>query len=136
MKKKGQASVELMLLMGIGIILVLGFAVAEVFYLDFTTSRKTSVEAQGLVQILKNEINLAAVAENGYTKTITLPSSIDGKDYDVIFNEREVTVTINIDGQQSDWVEVLLTHFDAAQSFDENTGDITITKEDNIVTLT
>ena len=89
-KKAGQAATEFMLFVGAGIFLLLLFTLIASFYLRFNTVQQDELTAQDLGNYLKDEINLAAMVENGYSRTIAIPNQLDGQDYSLYIGDTAI----------------------------------------------
>lgn len=103
--KKGQAATEFLFFVGIAIIVLMIYSAIAFNYLGLTFKRGESIEAQNLVDTIKNEINLAARVENGYNRDVNLPNTINGKDYTIEIEPRTVVVTF----EGNDYVSMLAT---------------------------
>ena len=94
MKRKGQVAVEFMLFVSMGVLLFVVFSIISVNYLQDIYQEKQNINGQDLVNIIRNEINLAGRAEEGYHREYRLPSDVGGLDYEVNIDKREASVEI------------------------------------------
>lgn len=92
--KKGQVAVEFMFFIGMGVLLFVIFSIISMNYLQNIYKDKQNIDAQGLTDILRNEINLAGRAENGYHTEYFLPPQVSGKDYILFIDGRELDITV------------------------------------------
>lgn len=90
--KKSQIGIEFLYFVVIAIILLLIYLGLSSNYLSLTSYRKDYLTAQNFLDKIRNEINLAGRVENGYIRIITFPSKINGKDYNIEVNGREVSI--------------------------------------------
>ena len=142
-KKAGQAATEFMLFVGAGIFLLLLFTLIASFYLRFNTVQQDELTAQDLGNYLKDEINLAAMVENGYSRTIAIPNQLDGQDYSLYIGDTAIAGgktgkrELLVEYAGNEYVESLAVDINSGMSITgANKRDtITIVKDNNQVTL-
>lgn len=79
--RKGQAAAEFLVFTGLAIALLIIFLIIGLYFIDLSIQRETVQTAEDLARVVKNEINLAAIVENGYTRDVDLPAKLKGDDY-------------------------------------------------------
>jgi len=136
---KGQAAIEFVTFVGVAIVLLMVFLGISIYYLGLSYQRETIQSAEDIAVLLKNEINLAATVENGYTRTVDLPSKIKGEDYFILVGKVATSekreIVINFKGVEV--VEQLAADIPAGVQFvqaESKTG-IKIKKSADIVTV-
>ncbi|MEK6835977.1 MAG: hypothetical protein AABX55_03055 [Nanoarchaeota archaeon] len=90
--KKSQVSTEFLFFVGIAMVILMIYLFISSNYFDIIARRKDNIAAQNLLEQTRNEINLAARVENGYTRTITLPENINGEAYEIDILNREIYI--------------------------------------------
>jgi hypothetical protein len=106
-EKKGQASIELIILVTIALVLLAGFTLIQFIQTKDIISAKKRIGAEDIAFKLKTELSLAGRVDPDYTRTFELPNDIAGKDYTIIFGENEVSVNVEITGQPSSHPKLL-----------------------------
>jgi hypothetical protein len=84
--KKSQMSLELALVIGFMLIVLtvfVSFISSKV--VDIKKEKDTKI-LQDLTNVIKSEIDLAAISENGYRRTFQLPPKLDGADYTIKYD--------------------------------------------------
>src|SRR3989338_5344936 len=129
--KKSQAAIEFVIFVGVAVLVLMAYFWISNNYINMTYKQREIISGSDLVKELKNEINLAARVENNYNRHFKLPLSINGLDYSVSVNGREVAVTIGDD----EYVGLLSVEIEDEKKF--NSGEtILITKSEDKVSLT
>ena len=129
--KKSQAAIEFVIFVGVAVLVLMAYFWISNNYINMTYKQREIISGSDLVKELKNEINLAAMVENNYNRHFKLPLSINGLDYSVSVNGREVAVTIGDD----EYVGLLSVEIEDEKKF--NSGEtILITKSEDKVSLT
>lgn len=137
---KAQAAVEFVTFVGVAIVLLMLFLGVSIYYLNLSYQREIVQSAEDLSRLIKNEINLAAVVENGYSRDVDLPAQIKGKDYLIMVGEASTSekreVVINFEGVEV--VEQLAVDIPSGVQFtlaEAKTG-VRIRKSADVVTVT
>lgn len=82
--KKGQGAIEFMIIFGVILVFfVLFFAIIKGNHSD-KNKEKIDTLLRNVALDLRDEINIAASASEGYTRNFTLPNNVLGNDYTVI----------------------------------------------------
>tara|TARA_Y100000310_G_C20649522_1_gene798573 strand:- start:694 stop:1122 length:429 start_codon:yes stop_codon:yes gene_type:complete len=127
LKKRSQSSTEFMVFIGIAIIIMGAYLAVAHNYLNLTYKQRDIISGQDLAKQIKNEINIASRVEDGYTRTLTLPSQIGNKQYTLSTSGREVIVKL----EGVDYVELLTININ--ENIDEDSFEqgeiIKITKD-------
>lgn len=92
--EKGQATIEFLSIFGI---LMLFFIVAYYFIAseyNYVASDKRFFLSSRLAKEIKQEIDLCLYVEEGYRREYTLPPSLDGEQFRVVFSNHSVSVTV------------------------------------------
>jgi hypothetical protein len=131
--KKGQVTFEFMFFIGMGVLLFVIFAIISVNYLQDSYKQKQNINGQDLVDIIRNELNLAGRAENGYHREYQLPSDLGGLDYNIqiVTGAREVAIGTD----NTDYVGKLSTDVTKDLSSCIPGKKLILTKEDGEVKL-
>ncbi|MBU2634331.1 MAG: hypothetical protein KJ674_03730 [Nanoarchaeota archaeon] len=124
--KKSQASMELMLFVGIGLIILI---IYFTFFFTQTTNYNLEKEkrlGQDILEKVKTEIELAEEVNNGYSRTFILPPTLNGISYNITIQNKELL----IDTPNFNFIELI----------PEVTGNIQknqniIKKEENVIYL-
>ena len=90
--KNSQVGIEFMHFVGIAVFILLIYLILSSNYISFTSYRKDVLTAQNFLEELRNEINLAGRVENGYSRIIKLPKQLNGKDYEMKIEGREIYI--------------------------------------------
>ena len=123
--KKSQVSIEFVFFVGAAFVLLLIYLIISYNYLDLTFKRKDILSSIDILEILRNEINLASRVENSYVRIITIPSKINNQEYNLGINNRE----INVNFQGVDYARLLATN---ASLDRKSTGELYIKPGDKI----
>ena len=131
--KNAQVSIEFMTFIGVAIFLLLIFTGVVVYYMSITGKQQAAESAGGLVLTLKSEINTASMVENNYERKIRLPGQLDGKNYALAINNREVTIGYG----GNEYSEIVATNIASGVNAGENDLKrfLKITKKDNAISL-
>jgi len=100
MVKKGQASIEFIILIGVVLFFFLTFS----FFIQSNVAKK-SQERQNLILkdvalTVQDEINLASKSSDGYYRTFELPEKIVNQDYEINLTEG-VVYARTVDGKNA-----------------------------------
>lgn len=88
MKKcKAQVAIEFVTFVGISIVLLMIFLGISAYYLKLSYERESVQTAEDLARLVKNEINIAAFVENGYSRDVDLPAKLKGEDYSILIGK-------------------------------------------------
>lgn len=121
--KKSQVSTEFLFFVGIAMVILMIYLFISSNYFDVIAKRKDNIAAQNLLEQIRNEINLAARVENGYIREIALPVTINGKNYTIGLQGREVYINF----QGNAFSKLLATDVDVEGVLSSG-NDLTITK--------
>ncbi|MBN2566630.1 hypothetical protein JXB02_00920 [Candidatus Woesearchaeota archaeon] len=81
MERKGQISLEYMILIGVSMLVLVLFLVSiGSTYVDLS-NEKERAKVTDLAYMIQNEINLAAQVRSGYERVFVLPADLDGINY-------------------------------------------------------
>ncbi len=86
-KRKGQISIEFMVALVMGMLVVLGLLIIFGNKLHDLNLEKKQNDAQAILFILQEEADYAKGAEDEYTRTFSLPLTIDGIPYELNLTE-------------------------------------------------
>ena len=103
--KKSQVSLEFLYFVGAALFILIIYLFITSNYFNIIAARKDNIAAQNLLEQTRNEINLAGRVENGYTRKITLPDTINLKDYTINLQGREIYITF----KNNDYSKILST---------------------------
>ncbi len=81
---KSQVAIEFVTFVGIAIVLLMVFIGISAYYLNLSYERESVQTAEDLARLVKNEINIAAFVENGYSRNVDLPAKLKGGDYTIL----------------------------------------------------
>ena len=84
---KGQVAIEFITFVGIAIVLLMVFLGISAYYLKLSYERESVQTAEDLAKLVKNEINIAAFVENGYSRNVDLPAKLKGEDYSILIGK-------------------------------------------------
>ena len=90
--KKSQIAIEFAYFVGVAIVILLFYLGLSSTFFSFNSSRRNDLSAQNFLEEIRNEINLAGRVEDGYSKIIKFPKQINGKDYLMEINGREIYI--------------------------------------------
>ena len=90
--KKGQASIELILLVSVALFLLTGFIMIEFIQTKDIISAKKRLGSEDIAQKLKTEISVAGRIKPYYSREFELPESIGGHEYRVVFGTNEIAI--------------------------------------------
>ena len=82
--KRGQVGLEFMLVTGVAFFTLIIFVVVLSHITAVKQEEKAMYMAEDLVLSLKQEINFASNAEQGYFRLLDLPNTIEGYSYEII----------------------------------------------------
>lgn len=80
---KGQSTFEFLILVGIGLVAVTVFSALSLNDLISLQTKKETFLVRDTAAQLQNEIILAAVVEDGYSRSFEVPSTLNGVEYNV-----------------------------------------------------
>jgi len=95
MQKRGQISVEFIMLFGMMFfvfILVLG---AVIYYSQIKMRESSYIALEDLAYKIKGEVELASEVNDGYQRTFTIPSEINFKEYNLSVTNFELTIKLD-----------------------------------------
>ena len=81
MDSKAQVSAEFFILMGFVFLIAVAFEIASIGQLNDFRLQKENDAVQDLALKLQKEVILAASVEDGYSRTFTIPASLDSINY-------------------------------------------------------
>ena len=84
---KGQVAIEFITFVGIAIVLLMVFLGISAYYLKLSYERESVQTAEDLAKLVKNEINIAAFVENGYSRNVDLPAKLKREDYSILIGK-------------------------------------------------
>lgn len=84
---KAQVAIEFITFVGIAIVLLMVFLGISAYYLKLSYERESVQTAEDLARLVKNEINIAAFVENGYSRNVDLPAKLKGEDYSILIGK-------------------------------------------------
>jgi hypothetical protein len=82
-KRDGQIAIEFLLLMGVAFAVIIVFLIVAMSLFQNTTETKTYSSVDDLGKALQQEFLLAAQLEDGYTREINLPLTLNGLTYNI-----------------------------------------------------
>lgn len=95
----GQVAMEFLISVSIVIVFIVIFSNIIVSNVSDINRDKSRTEAYGLGKYVQEEIYLASVVSDGYTRVVELPYKINGLSYDILgYND---TLFINVSGSGS-----------------------------------
>jgi hypothetical protein len=100
MNRRGQASIEFMVLIGF---VLLSFVIFMLIIQESTEDRRENRQNSQIKEIalsVRNEIELASASEDGYVREFSLPENAYGGDYNIRINESIVFVE-SVDGDHA-----------------------------------
>lgn len=91
--RKSQSAMEFIILASFMLLVILGFfAVTSSSVLEAREEKNKKI-AEDIASIAYREIEIAKSVNDGYTKTFTIPQTVNGIDYSIrIINDRELIV--------------------------------------------
>lgn len=107
MGKKGQASIELILLVTIALFLLAGFITIQFIQTRDVMNAKKKIGAEDIANKIKIEISLAGRVDPDYDRTFELPEDLSGVEYYILFGTKEVSIEVDIVGQESSHPKLL-----------------------------
>jgi len=120
MKRKGQIAMEFLLLIAIAFFVILTLLISLLSISERNTKMKAYQEMDDLGKSLQQEFLLASQLEDGYTRRINLPLTLDGVRYTAIVGSSNQTNITN---------SYLLISFETTEVFyaiPKITGNITL----------
>lgn len=88
MRKKAQASIEFIILIGfLFFVFILFTLLITALFTSFQEDRELKVLVD-LGDVIESEIDLGLRGQEGYTRDFKLPEKLDGKDYTIIFERQ------------------------------------------------
>ncbi len=91
--KKGQAANETAIVIGIMLLFTIAFfAVISDKFVAAADSRSKAL-ADDVADVIKSELDLAASAQDGYSRMFTLPDSLDGSEYSLLLYNKSNTAS-------------------------------------------
>jgi len=137
--KQGQAANETALIIGFMTLFLIAFLAVISDKLVIATDDRTKELAEDLADVIESELILAANAQEGYSRIFTLPFSLDGKPYTLVFynktntnaNFTQMTVGIDISGAEYNAFRVLPDNIQGTLSI----GDNFVRKHEGIVNV-
>ncbi|AJF63067.1 MAG: hypothetical protein QT11_C0001G0941 [archaeon GW2011_AR20] len=133
--KKSQIGIEFLYFVGVAVVILLIYLVMSSGYFSFAVSRRDTLTAQNLLEQTRNEINLAGRVENGYSRIIKLPNELNGKNYLMKIEGREIYIEFPL-GSGTQYARILSTdvsnqpiNFEPGISYNlkKNNDQVTIT---------
>ena len=97
-RKKGQVSLEFLVLVGFLAVMSFGFIFAASIQLkDYSDNEKSEI-IQDFGNSIKRELNLAGVVKDGYNRKLTLPEQISGTiDYSITVTGETLIIRTDIE---------------------------------------
>lgn len=89
--KRAQSALEAAIIIGIMTFFLIVFLLVISDKVAIATDDRTKEIAEDLADVIEAELMLAANAQNGYIRTMSLPFSLDGKPYHMFFYNRSNT---------------------------------------------
>jgi len=137
--KRAQAANETALIIGFMTLFLIAFLAVISDKLVIATDGRTKEMAEDLADVIESELILAANAQEGYSRVFTLPFSLDGKPYTLVFynktnteaNFTQMTVGIDITGAEYNAFRVLPANIRGTLSI----GDNFVRKHEGIVNV-
>ena len=133
--KKSQVSTEFMFFVAMGFVLLAAYLVISYNYLNLTFERRDIITSLDTLEQIRNEINLAGRVENGYSRIIKLPNELNGKNYLMKIEGREIYIEFPL-GSGTQYARILSTdvsnqpiNFEPGISYNlkKNNDQVTIT---------
>ncbi len=138
--KRGQAANETAIVIGVMVLFLISFiAVISDKFVVAANNRIKSL-ADDLADVVDSELSLASAAQDGYSRMFTLPDSLDGNDYGVLFYNRtntlsnftQLVVNMSISGADYSTVRITPENIEGVLSV----GDNLVRKQGGIVNVT
>jgi len=92
---KGQIAVEFSIMVMLAFVFLGVVLIISLFYLERAHDQRLQRGVEDVADQAQQELLLAAAVEDGYTRTFTLPDTIDGSSYDL--SNTATTLTIEAD---------------------------------------
>ena len=135
MEKKGQASIELIILVTIALALLAGFMIIEFIQTRDVMAAKRNLGAEDIANKLKTEISLAGRVKPVYERTFDLPNDIAGEEYFIIIGTNEVSVEVEVIGRQSSQAKLVPWEITSVNGQSTSGEAIEIPREDKRITI-
>jgi hypothetical protein len=136
MGKKGQASIELIILVSIALVLLSGFIIVEFIQTRDVMAAKRNLGAEDIANKLKTEISLAGRIDPVYTRTFDLPNDISGEEYSIVIGENEISIEVDVIGKESSHPKLIPWRIETVDSISTSaSGSVTIPKEKKRITI-
>ncbi|RLE38788.1 hypothetical protein DRJ17_02875 [Candidatus Woesearchaeota archaeon] len=108
--KKSQSSLEFLML--IGVMMLIFVAIIGIFTIRFVefSQERDRLALRDLGEYIKQELDVAAGAEDGYVRTFMLPANLNGKKYSVkldIINDEVAELVLQYDDEIYDEVKII-----------------------------
>ncbi len=138
--KKGQTANETAIIIGVMLLFLIAFVAVISDKLVAASENRIRNLADDLADVIDSELSLAASAQDGYSRMFSLPDSLDGKDYGVLFynqsatgsNFTQLVVTMSISGVEYSTVRVTPENIEGNISI----GDNFVRKQNGMVNVT
>ena len=134
--KRGQASIELIILVTIALFLLAGFSVIQFIQTKDVITAKKRIGADDITAKIKTEISLAGRVKPYYEREFELPTDIAGKEYDIIFGAREVVVKIGIGNDFSSYPKIVPTRITFINGQTPGPTGVTIPRDHKRIKIT
>ena len=94
-QKKSQAPIEFMILVGTLFFLLFLFGLNQFADAKRAYAEKESGLVYDLALKLQEEIRMASLVENGYSRNFTIPPKLENFDYEIIMDNKFLTIKSN-----------------------------------------
>ncbi len=138
--KKGQAANETAAVIGVMLLFLISFiAIISDKFVVAADNRIRNL-ADDLADVVDSELSLASAAQDGYSRVFSLPASIEGNGYSILFynqsntlsNFTQLVVSMNISGVEYSTVRITPENIRGAVSV----GDNLVRKRNGLVNVT
>ena len=109
MKKSGQGSVEFIIMFGAVLLFFTMFFLVIQKNIEQKTLEKETILAQNVALSVQNEINVASLASEGYSRDFIIDQEIMGKDYNITIADNIISVSTDRVGLAYSIVKVVGT---------------------------
>ena len=116
MGKKGQASIELILLVTVAMFLLAGFITIQFIQTRDIMNSQKKIGAEDIANKIKIEVSLAGRIDPDYDREFELPESLNGVEYYLLFGTKEVSIEVDIAGQRSSHPKILAWEISSVNS--------------------
>ncbi len=91
---KGQVSIEYISLFAFFLVFFIGLYIYTSYERSLYSERVDLLQAKNLADEIKEEVDLCFRVSEGYQRKLTYPSTLNGKNYEISFDNFSVTVSL------------------------------------------